>query len=188
MASRDAVRRASSSLGTDGRLEVFALGTLHAALLVLLVVTLAYRGGGLGEGLAALHTSLGMALFGLLWLLAWWSTARALRGVAVTGSLRAGLVLERGLIWGGVAGLLVLLALAALAAVVGAAELVREGGVGLDPRALLEAAALLAIVSPLLAAFAFVAGAAVGCSLGLLDWLALRSADGALRMARRAGR
>ena len=172
----------------DGRLEVFALGTLHAALLVLLVVTLAYRGGGLGEGLAGLSTSLGMALFGLLWLLAWWATARALRGVAVTASLGAGVAIQRGLIWGGVAGVLVLLGLAALVAVVGAAEQVREGGTGLDPCALLEGAALLAIVSPLPAAFAFVAGAAVGCSLGLLDLLALRGADGALRMARRAGR
>jgi hypothetical protein len=62
------------------RLAVWALATFHATLFVLVLVIIAYRGGGLGSLLASLNTLVGLGLFVALWCTTVVATARALRG------------------------------------------------------------------------------------------------------------
>lgn len=62
------------------RLAAFALGSFHAALLLVVAVSLGYRTGNLGGILAVAGTGPGLLLGGILWLLAWGATAWTLDG------------------------------------------------------------------------------------------------------------
>ena len=96
----------------------WALGSFHAAVLALLLVLLGFPGGGLGDALDGLNTAVGLAIFGLLWAISWWATARATRGLSlIDGALEGGArdMLSRSWAAGTLAGLALLLSLAALA-------------------------------------------------------------------------
>ncbi|MEA2633738.1 MAG: hypothetical protein QOH92_505, partial [Chloroflexota bacterium] len=51
-----------------GQLVVFALGTFHAAVLIVALVLVLYAAGGLAPLLSSLSTIAGLALFCALWL------------------------------------------------------------------------------------------------------------------------
>jgi len=57
---------------------VWTLGTFHACVLGLVLVSLGYRGGGLGQLLAGLDTLTGLLLFTALWATSVWSARHAL--------------------------------------------------------------------------------------------------------------
>ena len=80
------------------------LTTANAALLALPVTLAAYRGGGLARALASLDTLVGLALFGLLWLLAGVPTVFALRNVERVSELRVFDAVTRGGRYGAYAG------------------------------------------------------------------------------------
>jgi len=88
------------------RLVVFALGTFHAAVLIVALVLVLYATGALTSLLSGLSTIAGLALFSALWLTTVWSTHRTLRG-ALTATLRTlpvGTIIERAAWNGGVNG------------------------------------------------------------------------------------
>jgi hypothetical protein len=62
------------------QLVVFALGTFHAAVLIVALVLVLYAAGGLASLLSGLSTIAGLALFIALWATTVWSTNRTLRG------------------------------------------------------------------------------------------------------------
>ena len=150
----------------------WALGSFHAALLMLLLVTLAYARGALGGFLATLGTLPGLALYAWLWGLSAWGTRGALRDVRLDAPPRAllrdalGYAFVRGGLVGGLflAGVLVALLAWNLPRVTfslpGAVATVMFGGFGL--------------------AAACAVGALVGVLFGALD-------AGLLLAARRLG-
>jgi hypothetical protein len=137
-------------------LVAWALGTFHAATLIIMVSLVLYLAGGLESILTSLSTASGLALFGALWLTTVWSTRRWLGGMfdeRLRMTLPAGLVVARALWRGGINGIAFLpllgLILVVSAGPNGAVFLVLFGGL---------AFATLGV------AIAFL----VGCVLGLL--------------------
>src|SRR4051812_42331149 len=57
------------------------LGTFHSATLVVVLVWLAYRGGGLGSALSSLNTLVGLGLYVALWATTLFTARRALSGL-----------------------------------------------------------------------------------------------------------
>jgi hypothetical protein len=88
-------------------LVVAALGTFHAAALVVALVLVLYATDALPSLLSSLSTIAGLALFSALWLTTVWSAHRTLRG-AFTATLRTSLpvrtMIERATWNGGVNG------------------------------------------------------------------------------------
>jgi hypothetical protein len=94
-----------------GGLVVFALGTFHAAVLIVALVLVLYAAGALTSLLSGLSTIAGLALFGALWLTTVWSTRRTLRGtltVAPWTSVPLRVMIPRAAWRGGVNGVLFL--------------------------------------------------------------------------------
>lgn len=93
----DVTRRESNLL------VAVALGTFHAAVLIVGLVLVLYATGALASVLSSLSTIAGLALFGALWVTTVWSAHRTLRG-AFTPTLRASVpvqtVIERA-VWNG---------------------------------------------------------------------------------------
>jgi hypothetical protein len=81
-----------ADLASRGRnlLVVVALGTFHAAALIVALVLVLYTTGALPSLLSSLNTIAGLALFSALWLTTVWSAHRTLRG-AFTETLRTSL-------------------------------------------------------------------------------------------------
>jgi hypothetical protein len=175
--------------GRQTNLIGWALGTMHTGLFVLAIVLPLYRAGGLDDLLSGLNTVLGLGLYGLLWMVTWWTTSRAIAGVE-WNRLTAedtGELLLRGLRWGGTTGVLVLLLLAVLALAIAVASAL-GGGIpgGGDSSGALVGAAAAATTGLLLGLIvAFVLGAVVGAVLALIDAMVLL---GCLRLVERAGR
>ena len=97
-------------------LVVFAMGTFHAAVLIVALVLVLYAAGPLPSLLSSLSTIAGLALFSALWLTTVWSAHRTLRG-AFTPTLRASLpvreIIERAT-WSGALNGVAFLAFAGL--------------------------------------------------------------------------
>ncbi len=89
-------------------LVVVALGTFHAAALIVALVLVLYATGALPSLLSSLSTIAGLALFSALWLTTVWSAHRTLRG-AFRATLRTSLpvrtMIERATWNGGVNGI-----------------------------------------------------------------------------------
>jgi hypothetical protein len=88
-------------------LVVFALGTFHAAALIVALVLVLFAAGGLASLLSGLSTIAGLALFSALWLTTVWSTNRTLRGaftVAPWTSVPLDVMIPRAAWRGGVNG------------------------------------------------------------------------------------
>lgn len=137
-------------------LVVFALGTFHAAALIVVLVVVLYAAGPLSSLLSSLSTVAGLALFGALWLTTVWSAHRTLRG-AFTATLRTSLpvpeMIERAIWNGGVNGVAFLAFLGLILAI----SSVVNGALGLVVFGALVLATLGAVVAFLL-----------GCLFGLL--------------------
>lgn len=155
-------------------LLAWALGAFHAALLLAALVLLAYDAGSIGGILEDTGTARGLVLGLGLWVVAAWTTRRALAGVPAAGSPRGGLkdAFGLGVLWAGLAGVLFLLVLAAVFL------LPTHPGGGFRLRDLVGFGFFLAYG----AAFAFVVGSFVGVALAAFDVLALRVADALLRV------
>jgi hypothetical protein len=70
------------------RTIIWAFATFHAALFVLVIVLVAYRGGGLGPALQELNTAVGLGLFVALWATTFVTTGKALRGLGLGAPAR----------------------------------------------------------------------------------------------------
>ncbi|MPZ14016.1 MAG: hypothetical protein GEU73_06265 [Chloroflexi bacterium] len=186
-----------ADLPPGNRLLDWALGTFHAGLFVLTIVVALYRAGGLDDLLGGLNTLLGLAIYGLLWVVTEWTTRRALRGVEwrELAVRDPGELLSRGLGWGGVTGVLLLLVPAVILVIVAVpVQIAGMARMGLDrgPRILVEALQFLFVgAGALLIAFsvAFIVGAIVGAVFALVDALVLAAARFvfALRTGTRVG-
>jgi hypothetical protein len=148
------------------RLPAWTLGTFHAAILVIIPVVVAHRGGNLGGVLAGLSTGTGFLLFLGLWAVSLWSTARALRGIMWQNPelpMPTPTLLRRGFVWGGASGAVFSVFLFAVIAVSTPTFLL------FAPIVLVFAAAIGSIVGLILAA--------VDCAFFAVTRLALRIGD-----------
>mgnify|MGYP000235860168 CR=1 FL=1 len=156
------------------RVAAWALGSMHAALLTLVGLLLAFPGGELGNDLDGLSTGVGLGLYALLWAASLLGTAGALRRIGHDISASTDRVVGAGALWGGVAGaaflIVGLLALAVYATVEG----VGEGTVGATDTVF--GAGVVAAGSVIGGAFAFAVGAMVGALLALVDVALLTAA------------
>lgn len=145
------------------RLPEWALATFHTTVFVTTALTILYVGGGLGDLLASLNTLLGLAAFGGFWLVTWWTTRQAVRGISWAG-LDAPLPFRRivtyGAQWGGINGVLIFLA---ILVVVVTFLLVTE------PAELVNVALFLALAALVASLVSFIVGAVVGLLLALVD-------------------
>ena len=153
----------------NGVLE-WVLGTFHTSVFGLALLLLLYPRGGFGAALAGLNTLSGLAIFLALWAITLFTTRRALAGLNWLDDDPAQMALfyRRALRWGGVNGLLFLIALGAILLL---SALVSAPG---------------SITRPALTFFGFIAwiglvvsyavGAIVGVTLGAVDIAALRIA------------
>jgi hypothetical protein len=152
-------------------LVVFALGTFHAAALIVALVLVLYAAGGLAPLLSSLSTIAGLALFSALWLTTVWSTHRTLRGaftVAPWTSVPLSTMIPRAAWRGGVNGVAFLACLGVILAISSAFN----GDVGVVGFG-------FAIFATIGAAFAFVVGLVLGLVFAVVD-LALVSATRAI--------
>lgn len=154
----------------DNRLLIWCLSGFQTAGLVLVLVALLYRADELGETLDDLNTAVGLGLYIALWATNWWATRKAVEGLdlidpdrPVTGIA----LLGRGFLWGGVNGILFLLALLGPILVV----IVADGNV-----TVLGMIALLAYVLVLGGIASFVFGSIIGLAFALIDWALLEIA------------
>jgi hypothetical protein len=149
--------RAPSS-GRDGeRLVVFALGTFHAAALIVALALVLYATGALAPLLSSLSTIAGLALFGALWLTTVWSSHRTLRGaftVAPWTSLPLSTMIPRAAWRGGVNGVAFLGCLGVILAI-SAAFNGDAGVVGFGALIFLTVGAAVAFVFGLVLGLAF---------------------------------
>lgn len=151
------------------RLLAWALAAFHNGFFFAATFALLYRSGRLADLLGSLNTLLGIAVFAALWALTWWTTRRALAGVDWLALERPRQLLPiagRGLLWGGVNGLLFFLA-ALLVGGVSALVLA-----SLQPSNASEALTILPgliFVGAAGSIVSFGLGAAVGLALGLTD-------------------
>ena len=93
------------------------MAAFHTGFLVTSLVTLLHWYGGLGNALRDLSTLSGVVIFLALWLATWWCTRRALRRIPAGTHERAvpaGTLVPRGILWGGVNGVMFLAVLAVL--------------------------------------------------------------------------
>lgn len=157
------------------RAAVFALATFHATALVLVVVVVAFRGGGLGPALQGLNTLAGLTLFLALWATTYVATRNAVRGldVAGPGPIDADALTRRALRWGALNGVMFLLALAAV--IPGGYALTHPADVVAALRAptALQSAGLVVGGLIVAGAFALVVGGVVGVVFSGIDLVLL---------------
>lgn len=159
--------------GAPRSLLSFVLATFNTAGLVLLILLLAYRGGGLDEELDDLNTLTGLGLFGFLWLITWATTSRALRSFESPTSPRWWEIARAGIVWGGVTGLVVLVGLIALGAAPGLLGIT-------DPtnsHSRVDEAGILLFYGFVGSGPAFIVGAAFGFAFAAVDYVLLRLAN-----------
>lgn len=156
--------------GGDLRRFAFALGTFHAAVLVVAGVLVAYAQGAL-DGLGDLNTALGLALFALLWTASVAGTWWALRDVQVHS---LDVALRRG-IGGGIRSALIVLAAGLGFFVVAVPFGVSRDGEGLAGlgNALVTMLFILGFYGTLGAVVASIIGGAIGFVFAVLDWVIL---------------
>lgn len=153
----------------------WVLGSFHTSVFGLALLLLLYPRGRFGDTLAGLSTLSGLAIFVALWATTLFTTRRALAGLnwLDDDAAQMAVFFRRALRWGGVNGLLFLIALGAI----------------LLTSALLTAPASITRPALTFAGFIFwiglvvsyVVGAIVGVTLGALDIAGLRIARAAIR-------
>ena len=152
---------------------VFALGTFHAAALIVALVLVLYATGALASLLSSLSTVAGLALFSALWLTTVWSTHGTLGDaftVAPRTSVPLGTMIPRATWRGGINGVAFLVCLGLVLLISSALSgNVAFGVVGLG----------FLIFATVGAAFAFVIGLVLGLVFACID-LALVTATRAI--------
>ncbi|MFC7046641.1 hypothetical protein ACFQH6_15625 [Halobacteriaceae archaeon GCM10025711] len=142
-------------------LLVWALATFHVAALVSVAAVALHANGVLGQVLGELDTLVGVGLFVVVWALTWWSNRRWLTDVSLADDGQGAVV--AGARWGGVEGVLVLVAPLLVLVVV----LVAQGGS-------VPVLAGLGVVALLVAG---VVGGVVGAAFALVDVTLVRTAE-----------
>src|SRR5687768_13483628 len=155
----------------------WVLGIFHTSIFGLALLLLLYPRGRFGDTLAGLSTLSGLAIFAALWATTLFTTRRALAGLnwLDDDATQMAVFFRRALRWGGVNGLLFLIALGAI----------------LLTSALLTAPASITRPALTFVGFIFwiglvvsyVVGAIVGVTLGALDIAALRIARAIIHSA-----
>jgi len=141
----------------------WSLATFHTTVFVLVIVLLAYSGGGLGQALGGLNTFAGLGLFLVLWTTTYLTTARALAGLDFIGSARDRRGYgRRAFRWGAANGMSFLAVLGIVALVVAVAN-TRPGQVG--------SGILLPFlfIAPIGLVVSAAVGGAVGVLFGIID-------------------
>jgi hypothetical protein len=165
-------------------LIAFALATCNVSLLLLVVLLLGYRGGGLGEALEDVGTPLGLALFALLWGSTLWATNRALRGLGSLDQVSIPTACNRAVLWGGWNGVVVFLGLlggALVAISIGAVVDQEPGDSGVQLAEVPVALGALAAYAAIGSLVAFVLGAGIGTLAAIIDVTLLSLARWILR-------
>jgi hypothetical protein len=153
------------------KLLTWSLTTFHTTVFVLVIVLLAYSGGGLGQALSGLNTFAGLGLFVALWATTYVTTVRALAGLDLIGSARdRGGYGRRAFRWGAANGMS-FLAVLGIVAYVAAVANTRPGQVG---SGILLPALFIAPIALVVSAGV---GGVVGVLFGIID-LALLSLAG----------
>jgi len=142
------------------------LATFHTTLLVLVVLTLVYFLGDLGDGLDDLNTFVGLGLFAYLWVLVWFATAGALDRLRWPEQASYAATVEAAMYGGGQVGAALVVMTAALAA--GAFVV---GGVATLDTDLFFAVLFVVPIAAIGGLVAFSVGAIVGIAFGALDSL-----------------
>lgn len=168
------LRRVRARGPSELRVAAWALGSMHAALLTLVGLLLAFPGGELGNDLDGLSTGVGLGLYALLWAASLLGTAGALRRIGHDIGVSTDRVVGAGALWGGVAGAAFLIVGLLALALYSAVEGVAEGTVGAAD--IVVGAAGVAAASVIGGAFAFAVGAMVGALLALVDVALLTAA------------
>ncbi|MCK9486492.1 MAG: hypothetical protein M0R73_07300 [Dehalococcoidia bacterium] len=151
----------------------FALGTFHATALVVAAVLLAHARGGL-DALDGLNTMVGLALFALLWAASVAGTHWALRDVHVHA---LDVALRRGVVGGGISGLIVLgVGLAVFAVLVPFGLVQTEGGLAGLGNVVVTVLFIVGVYGVIGAVVAAVVGGALGFVFALVDWAILGAA------------
>jgi hypothetical protein len=159
-----------SASTTDGGasvppLVVWVLATFHVTALTVVLVGALHLTGGLGDLLSGLDTAVGLAVYGVLWALTWWTNRRALAGAWDGDGFSPRRGAKRAVVWGGVTGV------AFFSAAFCALFVLFVVG-GASPLAMLAIGLVGALV-------ASIVGGLVGVALGAVD-LAVFRAVGAL--------
>ena len=160
------------------RLVTWSLATFHAALFVLVIVFLAYRGGGLGGALGGLNTFVGLGLFVALWATTYLTTSRALRGLDPIATARdRGGYTRRAFRWGAANGISFLVIIGVVALLVAVANT--------RPDQLTFGILLPALfIGPIALVVAASFGGAVGALFGMVDLGLFAIADRAVPRGR----
>jgi hypothetical protein len=154
-------------------LLVWSLATFHTGLFVLIPVVLLYLNGALGNLLRDLSTMFGVTVFGALWLTNWWCTRRAARGIDWTALLRPVFdprLLARGIVWGGINGILLLLALLIIALALLAPGAIANQGLEAVSNFVAFGVFVLLLGLPI----AFIIGAIMGLVFAVIDGILLQ--------------
>jgi hypothetical protein len=158
-------------------LLAWVLGTFHTTVFGLALLLLLYPRGGFGAALGNLSTLSGLAIFVALWATTLFTTRRALVGLNWLDDDPAQMAVffRRTLRWGGVNGLLFLIALGAILLL---SALVTAPGSITRP-----ALTFVGFVFWIGLVVSYVVGALVGVTLGALDIIGLRIARAVARTA-----
>ncbi|WP_224333721.1 hypothetical protein [Haloprofundus halobius] len=146
-------------------LAVWGLATFHVTVLVVVLVVALHLAGPLGEFLSGLNTAIGLGVFAYLWALTWWTNRRALGDAWRGDGFDPRAAATRATLWGGVTGVLFLLAPFALFLVLLVAQ-------GASVLAVLAIGLLGALVAALV-------GAVIGGAFGVVDVVLFRVVDAA---------
>lgn len=155
----------------------WVLGSFHTSVFGLALLLLLYPRGGFGATLGSLSTLSGLAIFVALWATTLFTTRRALAGLnwLADDPAQMAVFYRRALRWGGVNGLLFLVALGAILLL---SALVTAPGSITRP-----ALTFVGFIFWIGLVVSYVVGAIVGVTLGALDIAALRVARAFIRDA-----
>jgi hypothetical protein len=158
----------------DRYLVALALGTFHAVILALQLVLGLYHTTDLGHLLASLNSTIGLAVFAVLWATSVYCTHRGLQdaGLAPGHTAPADSVLNKGLAWGAWNGMLFFWCILGSGFVVLLAISILDSGFNFVFGVVIFAMAAFAVGSLLAAGI----GAATGILLAALDIQLLRVA------------
>lgn len=156
----------------------WVLGSFHTSVFGLALLLLLYPRGSFGATLQGLSTLSGLAIFLALWATTLFTTRRALAGLnwLDDDAAQMAVFFRRALRWGGVNGLLFLIALGAI--LLASALLTAPGSI---TRPALTFGAFIFWIGVVVS---YVVGALVGVTLGAVDIAALRIARAALHSSR----
>jgi hypothetical protein len=166
----------SAAPRADGLIP-WVLGTFHTTVFGLALLLLLYPRGGFGTILQGLSTLSGLAIFVALWATTIFTTRRALLGLSWLDDDPAQMAVffRRTLRWGGVNGMLFLVALAVILLL---SALLTSSGSPTTP-----ALTVFVFIGAVGLVVSYVVGALVGVTLGALDIAALRVARAVTRRA-----